>query len=39
MDLKGGTGEIGLFLGVRSRYSLLDALDNLHRLDSEFMRS
>ena len=38
MDLKGGTGEIGLFLGVRSRYSLLDALDNPHRLDSEFIR-
>jgi len=38
LDLKGGTGEIGLFLGVRSRYSLLDALDNLHRLDSEFVK-
>jgi pilus assembly protein CpaE len=38
LDLKGGTGEIGLFLGVRSRYSLLDALDNLHRLDSEFIK-
>lgn len=38
VDLKGGTGEIGLFLGVRSRYSLLDALDNLHRLDSEFVK-
>jgi pilus assembly protein CpaE len=38
VDLKGGTGEIGLFLGVRSRYSLLDALDNLHRLDGEFIK-
>jgi pilus assembly protein CpaE len=38
MDLKCGTGEVGLFLGVRSRYSLLDALDNQHRLDSEFVR-
>jgi pilus assembly protein CpaE len=38
VDLKGGTGEIGLFLGVRSRYSLLDGLDNLHRLDSEFIK-
>jgi len=38
VDLKGGTGEVGLFLGVRSRYSLLDALDNLHRLDSEFIK-
>jgi pilus assembly protein CpaE len=38
VDLKSGSGEVGLFLGVRSRYSLLDALDNLHRLDSEFIR-
>jgi pilus assembly protein CpaE len=38
VDLKAGLGEIGLFLGVRSRYSLLDALDNLHRLDAEFLR-
>jgi len=38
VDLKGGTGEVGLFLGVRSRYSMLDALDNLHRLDSEFIK-
>jgi pilus assembly protein CpaE len=38
VDLKAGVGEIGLFLGVRSRYSLLDALDNLHRLDHEFIR-
>jgi len=29
---------VSLFLGVRSRYTLLDALDNLHRLDSEFLR-
>lgn len=38
VDLKGGTGEVGLFLGVRSRYSLLDALDNLHRLDADFIK-
>jgi pilus assembly protein CpaE len=38
LDLKPGLGEITLFLGVRSRYSLLDAIDNLHRLDSEFLR-
>jgi pilus assembly protein CpaE len=38
IDLKQGLGEVTLFLGVRSRYTLLDALDNLHRLDSEFMR-
>ncbi|HVH26715.1 MAG TPA: AAA family ATPase [Vicinamibacterales bacterium] len=38
VDLKPGLGEVALFLGVRQRYSLLDALDNLHRLDREFMR-
>src|SRR6266550_5758423 len=38
VDLKPGIGEVGLFLGVRSRYSLLDALDNVHRLDAEFLR-
>ena len=38
VDLKSGLGEVGLFLGIRSRYSLLDALDNLHRLDGEFLR-
>jgi pilus assembly protein CpaE len=37
VDLKPGIGEVGLFLGVRSRYTLLDAIDNLHRLDSEFL--
>lgn len=38
VDLKPGLGEVGLFLGVRPRYSVLDALDNLHRLDREFLR-
>jgi pilus assembly protein CpaE len=38
VDLKPGLGEVGLFLGVRSRYTLLDAIDNLHRLDAEFLR-
>lgn len=38
VDLKPGLGEVTLFLGVRSRYTLLDALENLHRLDREFMR-
>src|SRR4029077_19691377 len=37
VDLKPGIGEVGLFLGVRSRYTLLDAMDNLHRLDSGFL--
>jgi pilus assembly protein CpaE len=38
IDLKPGLGEVALFLGVRQRYSLIDALDNLHRLDREFMK-
>jgi pilus assembly protein CpaE len=38
VDLKTGLGEVGLFLGVRSRYTLVDALDNMNRLDAEFMR-
>jgi pilus assembly protein CpaE len=38
LDLKPGLGEVGLFLGVRPRYTVLDALDNLHRLDREFLR-
>ena len=38
VDLKSGLGEVALFLGVRPRYSLLDAIDNLHRLDREFLR-
>jgi pilus assembly protein CpaE len=38
VDLKPGLGEVALFLGVRQRYSVLDAIDNLHRLDREFLR-
>src|SRR5437588_8261449 len=38
VDLKSGLGEVSLFLGVRPRYTVLDAIDNLHRLDREFLR-
>jgi pilus assembly protein CpaE len=38
VDLKPGLGEVTLFLGVRSRYTLVDAIDNLHRLDEQFLR-
>jgi pilus assembly protein CpaE len=38
VDLTPGLGEVALFLGIRSRYTLLDALDNIHRLDAEFLR-
>ena len=38
VDLKAGFGEVALFLGVRPRYTLLDALESLHRLDKDFLR-
>jgi pilus assembly protein CpaE len=38
VDLKAGLGEVGLFLGVRPRFTLIDAIDNLHRLDREFLK-
>jgi pilus assembly protein CpaE len=39
VDLKQGLGDVALFLGVRSRYSLVDALDAQERLDREFLTS
>jgi pilus assembly protein CpaE len=38
VDLKSGLGEVGLFLGVRSRYTFVDALDNMNKFDAEFLR-
>jgi len=38
VDLKPGLGEVALFLGIRQRFSVIDAIDNLHRLDREFLR-
>jgi len=38
IDLHQFIGEVALFLGVRPRFTLVDALDNLHRIDSEFLR-
>ena len=38
VDLKAGLGEVALFTGVRNRYTILDAIDNVHRLDIEFLR-
>jgi pilus assembly protein CpaE len=38
LDLKRGLGEVALFLGIRPRFSLVDAIDNLHRLDRAFLR-
>ena len=37
VDLKPGFGEVALFLGVRPRFTVLDAIENLHRLDKDFL--
>ena len=37
IDLNPFLGEVALFLGVRPRFTLLDAADNLHRLDADFL--
>src|SRR5688500_11672417 len=37
IDLKPCLGEVALFLGVRPRFTILDALENLHRLDKDFL--
>jgi pilus assembly protein CpaE len=38
IDLKPSLGEVALFLGVRPRFTVLDAIENLHRLDRDFLR-
>lgn len=38
VDLKQCLGEVALFLGVRPRFTLLDAIENLHRLDRDFLK-
>ena len=38
IDLNPFLGQVALFLGVRPRFTLLDAVDNLHRLDDAFLR-
>jgi pilus assembly protein CpaE len=38
IDLHQYLGEVALFLGVRPRYTVVDAIDNLHRLDADFLR-
>jgi pilus assembly protein CpaE len=38
LDLKPCLGEVALFLGVRPRFTMLDALENLHRLDKDFFK-
>lgn len=38
VDLKACLGEVALFLGVRPRFTILDAIENLHRLDKDFFK-
>jgi len=38
VDLKQCLGEVALFLGVRPRFTVLDAIENLHRLDKDFLK-
>jgi pilus assembly protein CpaE len=38
VDLKATLGEVALFLGVRPRFTVLDAIENLHRLDRDFLK-
>jgi pilus assembly protein CpaE len=37
LDLKPGLGDAALFLGVHSRHTLLDAIENAHRLDASLL--
>lgn len=39
MDLHAAHGDAAVFVGAETRYSLLDAAENLHRLDATFFRS
>ena len=38
VDLASSLGEVALFLGVRPRFTVLDAIENLHRLDKDFLK-
>jgi pilus assembly protein CpaE len=37
VDLKSCLGEVALFLGARPRFTVIDAIENLHRLDKNFL--
>jgi pilus assembly protein CpaE len=39
MDLHLAYGDAAVFLGANARFSVLDALENLHRLDGQFLKS
>ena len=39
LDLHLAYGDAAVYLGAETRYSVVDAIENLHRLDSAFFRS
>jgi pilus assembly protein CpaE len=39
VDLHLAYGDAAVFLGAEPRFSLVDALENMHRLDAEFLKS
>jgi pilus assembly protein CpaE len=39
IDFHVGQGDAALFLGAEPRFSVLDALENIHRIDEAFFRS
>ena len=39
VDLHLAYGDAAVFVGADARFSLLDALENIHRLDAEFLKS
>ena len=39
IDLHVGSGDAALFLGAEPRFSVVDALENIQRLDDSFLRS
>ena len=39
IDLHLAYGDAAVFLGADTRFSVIDALENLHRLDTEFLKS
>jgi pilus assembly protein CpaE len=39
LDLHVGTGDAAVFLGAEPRFSIVDALENTHRLDEAFFRN
>jgi len=39
VDFQIGHGDAALFLGVEPRFSVVDAIENVHRMDEQFFRS